>query len=603
MVFKVKEKVMARWPGSSLWFEGTVMDFNDIEYQIMFNDEAKSEYVIKYKDVKGMDTFYRSRSGSRGRSKSRGRSAGRKGKAQEIKEKEKEVTPQKEEVKITNSKPEPRLEIKRVSPKPVPRLPSVDNLGPRTSTPTRQSLRIASLVDVTKHADDGMVNNVNANKMKTDVASKEAPAAGIGARLCSGVSCIGSCLKSVVLMFIPSLATLKVTPVILSLLALPLLVTRMCTKNKCTVMEVPDIPTKLEYYYDLKAVGIIAGFLLVQLLLGLIPLGRKVNLPNGAVVRCNGFINVLVSLALIPSLMYFDYNVLLVYALYQHFLATLTVLCVIISLLLYIRARHIPKDAKNPKGNTGLFLPDLFSGRELNPVFGSVDLKFFLVRSMCIFGLLLNIILVLKDLDSNKGQYSPTLFVACIFQMFCNIDLVWFEESLSTTYQYKRDGCGFLNVNSYLMAPFITAVFPRVVLNHRTELEWYFLSLIVTLNLIGYTISRGSLSQKHAFRTNPSDPALAHLESLPTSAGTRLLVSSWWGVVRHPNYLGDIIIIISWALLCGFKLALPWIIVALVAAILVGRIFEVESACKKKYGTAWDSYTGRVKCRLIPKVF
>lgn len=50
--FKVNENVMARWPGSNLWFEASIVDFNDIEYQVMFKDDAKSEYVLKYRDVK-----------------------------------------------------------------------------------------------------------------------------------------------------------------------------------------------------------------------------------------------------------------------------------------------------------------------------------------------------------------------------------------------------------------------------------------------------------------------------------------------------------------------------------------------------------------------
>lgn len=53
--FKVNENVMARWPGSNLWFEASVVDFNDIEYQVMFKDDAKSEYVLKYRDVKVSD--------------------------------------------------------------------------------------------------------------------------------------------------------------------------------------------------------------------------------------------------------------------------------------------------------------------------------------------------------------------------------------------------------------------------------------------------------------------------------------------------------------------------------------------------------------------
>lgn len=42
---------MARWPRSSLYFAGTVQDFNDIEYLVRFDDEDQSELAIKFKDV------------------------------------------------------------------------------------------------------------------------------------------------------------------------------------------------------------------------------------------------------------------------------------------------------------------------------------------------------------------------------------------------------------------------------------------------------------------------------------------------------------------------------------------------------------------------
>jgi len=44
---------------------------------------------------------------------------------------------------------------------------------------------------------------------------------------------------------------------------------------------------------------------------------------------------------------------------------------------------------------------------------------------------------------------------------------------------------------------------------------------------------------------------LSDLETIPTSRGRKLLVSGWWGWVRHPNYLGDIIMHWSWTSVCG----------------------------------------------------
>lgn len=53
----------------------------------------------------------------------------------------------------------------------------------------------------------------------------------------------------------------------------------------------------------------------------------------------------------------------------------------------------------------------------------------------------------------------------------------------------------------------------------------------------------------------------------------------------------------------GFTHALPWLLVLLDVSFLVARSFEMEAGCRKKYGAAWDSYTKRVRSRLIPKVF
>lgn len=41
------------------------------------------------------------------------------------------------------------------------------------------------------------------------------------------------------------------------------------------------------------------------------------------------------------------------------------------------------------------------------------------------------------------------------------------------------------------------------------------------------------------------------LKTIHTSAGKSLLVSGWWGFVRHPNYLGDLIMALAWSLPCG----------------------------------------------------
>ena len=74
---------------------------------------------------------------------------------------------------------------------------------------------------------------------------------------------------------------------------------------------------------------------------------------------------------------------------------------------------------------------------------------------------------------------------------------------------------------------------------------------LTALHCVGYWVFRGSNSEKDAFRRDPSGPAVAHLKSMTTKRGTRLLVSGWWGTARKINYTGDWMMGLAWCLCCG----------------------------------------------------
>ena len=56
------------------------------------------------------------------------------------------------------------------------------------------------------------------------------------------------------------------------------------------------------------------------------------------------------------------------------------------------------------------------------------------------------------------------------------------------------------------------------------------LALTLTLSVARYAIFRGANSQKDAFRRDPNDPAVAHLQYMQTATGRRLLTSGWCGL-------------------------------------------------------------------------
>jgi len=75
---------------------------------------------------------------------------------------------------------------------------------------------------------------------------------------------------------------------------------------------------------------------------------------------------------------------------------------------------------------------------------------------------------------------------------------------------------------------------------------------IIGVNLLGYWIFRTANNEKNEFRSgrNPKgmwalspffhgDPlgSFSDLKFMETKRGTKLLISGWWGISQHPNYL------------------------------------------------------------------
>lgn len=96
---------------------------------------------------------------------------------------------------------------------------------------------------------------------------------------------------------------------------------------------------------------------------------------------------------------------------------------------------------------------------------------------------------------------------------------------------------------------------------------------------------------------------LAEYDTLVSIHGKRLLCGGWWGALRHPNYVGDILMMWSMASVCGLSHWVPYVFPVLHLMVLIHRTFRVETRCKNLYSSTWDRYTQIVKHRLIPRVF
>nr|XP_012318431.1 delta(14)-sterol reductase isoform X2 [Aotus nancymaae] len=276
------------------------------------------------------------------------------------------------------------------------------------------------------------------------------------------------------------------------------------------------------------------------------------------------------------------------------FVATLTAF--IFSLFLYLKALVAPVSALAPGGNSGNPIYDFFLGRELNPRICSFDFKYFCeLRPGLIGWVLINLALLVKEAEL-RGSPSLAMWLVNGFQLL--------YEAVLTTMDITHDGFGFmLAFGDIAWVPFTYSLQAQFLLHHPQPLGLPMAAIICLINAIGYYIFRGANSQKNTFRKNPSDPRVAGLETISTATGRQLLVSGWWGMVRHPNYLGDLIMALAWSLPCGVSHLLPYFYVLYFTALLVHREARDERQCLQKYGLAWQEYCRRVPYRIMPYIY
>lgn len=367
------------------------------------------------------------------------------------------------------------------------------------------------------------------------------------------------------------------------------------------------IPLDWKAYFDLEVAALYLGFVALQFVLSVIPVGKVVDgLPDklGRLqYRCNGVLSCTITVVILGVLRHFKFPVTIIVDKYVQFFVTGLLYGIALAVLLYIRGGRAHTMAQNPFAMTGSHVYDFWMGREVNPLIGPFNVKLGLFRVGLVGLIVVNAALVLKSMEQNH-EYSPTLLLAAGLQIWYALDSLWFEDSFLASFEIMYEGTGCMLAIGYHMYPFIPTIITRSVLVYRLEIPLYCLGIIAVIYAIGFVIYRGSNSQKSEFRRNPLNPALAHLETIPTSRGRKILVSGWWGWVQHPNYLGDIIMHWSMTSVCGLVHPLPYVMVPLgTTLLLMYRAKRDDLRCKQRYGAAWDRYRNRVKYHIIPKVY
>ncbi|XP_077757408.1 delta(14)-sterol reductase LBR [Canis aureus] len=609
------EVVRGRWPGSSLYYEVEILshDSQSQLYTVQYKDGTELE--LKENDIKPLTSFRQRKSGStssspsrrRGsRSRSRSRSPGRPPRSSrrsasashqaDMKEMRKEVL----EVKLTplvlkpfgnsisryNGEPE-RTErdgmLHRNAEEKFHLSEEIRSMSTQYSLrPRREEIKLKDI--------DSKEENIVPTKGSTLLKTSEV---------------LGTQPKSLEFGGVPG--------VFLIMLGLPpflFLLLLLCKEEEPSLLNFPPPMPALSELWDTRAFAIYFFWFSLQALFYILPIGKVVEgmpLADGRRLkyRLNGFYAFLLTCVAVGAALCRGVEL---HYVYRHFLPlalAAATFAMALSTYLAVRAAWAPPAALAP-ASSGNAIYDFFIGRELNPRIGTFDLKYFCeLRPGLIGWVVVNLVMLLAEMKlQHRAAPSLAMILVNSFQLLYVVDALWNEEALLTTMDITHDGFGFmLAFGDLVWVPFIYSFQAFYLVNHPNEVSWPMASLIIALKLCGYVIFRCANSQKNAFRKNPTDPKLAHLKTIHTSTGKNLLVSGWWGFVRHPNYLGDLIMALAWSLPCGFKHVLPYFYVIYFTVLLVHREARDERHCRKKYGLAWEKYCQRVPYRIFPYVY
>lgn len=284
-----------------------------------------------------------------------------------------------------------------------------------------------------------------------------------------------------------------------------------------------------------------------------------------------------------------------------------------LAFFVYIKAHFFPTCAKDRKFS-GNALYDFFMGVELNPRIGSFDFKlFFNGRPGIVAWTLINLSFVFEQY-ARYGYVTNSLILVNILHGIYVLYFFWKEAWYLNTIDIHHDHFGWMLAwGDCVWLPYMYTLQGLFLVFHPIQLSTGYACFVLSLGLIGFWIFLASNNQKDRFRRTNGKTLIwnERPKFIPCQYHTKdgevrqskLLTSGWWGIARHTNYTGDLILSLAYSLPCGFGYFFPYFYFVFILILLVHRCLRDEHRCRHKYGKAWDEYCAQVPYRFIPGVF
>jgi delta14-sterol reductase len=261
-----------------------------------------------------------------------------------------------------------------------------------------------------------------------------------------------------------------------------------------------------------------------------------------------------------------------------------------------------------PYPSTGKpFFADLWFGRLKNPQCknGFIDAKMWLYLIGAVM-LQLHVLSFAAYHWQTYENVNPGFLLGAALLTWFVWDYLTFERVHLYTYDFIAERVGFkLGFGCLAFYPYFYAValWSTAQLPNPGHPLWLTV-LFAVVFFSGWTLARGANMQKFFFKIAP-EKSFLRIKPFALSDGKHtLLANGFWGKSRHINYLGEILMACGIALAAGYPAVWQvWLYPLYYVGLLFTRQADDNKICKAKYGELWDTYTKKVKYRIIPFIY
>ncbi|CDF35421.1 unnamed protein product [Chondrus crispus] len=358
-------------------------------------------------------------------------------------------------------------------------------------------------------------------------------------------------------------------------------------------LPVPTVPVVLAFLGYVATLAVLGAFLPGKTYAGAV-------LPDGSrlTYKCNGLqvVGVVVTALAVAHWSAYWRATWVVHH-YAQLLLVANAFALALSVYLCVAGRL--RRPRNWLRSTSL-LADFVMGAELNPTVLAIDVKFFSYRPAMAGWLIVNLSFLAKQLD-HLGFITSRMLLYQLVTAWYIWDYFVHEPKIVSTWDIIAEHFGLMLVwGDYVFIVFAFSVQNFFLLDDTRPLSYLEVALIAITFSLGFAVFRGANSQKHQFKTQPK----THIWGKPPiTVGDRLLASGFWGIARHMNYTGDLMLALSFSLPCGRASPLAYFYFFYLLLLTVHREMRDDQRCSRKYKSLWDEYCLQVPYRMVPFVY